>query len=487
MSDDERLSSYLDRITDLCFSISELRLKKSSEGEVAKPSTSTSALSPEAPAFTPASKGKEQVSGSQESKSAISEDWESVPVLPSESVSLAPSYSQVVGSSSQQVFVTPVRRTVRAQSADSVESVVTMAALPNVPNFVTCTVAAFEAYWNALPDDATQAAAETLALQAGNDPVSLACLRHRDERNAARIQRLDNQLDQAQNQIAAANANAVARAAAPSKFENKETGPDIRQWLPMIEEYLNATPNAEYLRIASSYLNGKPRSYWMSAWGAWQAANPGAYPGDAANPGPFAGNARAFFRDTMIRGYGLRTPIQSYWDTWNKLSQGSKSVDDYNIEFNQAMVNLREEITDESVKIERYRAGLQPDIKEMCRTSPTGQRWATLNEIGEYATLMWPIVAERLAKRKSSQPAKSVGGKRKASGGGGSGRSSKAKLSAALTDEQYANDMENRLCHKCHKPGHIARDCDEDVPSGSQSKGKGQKKGKKSEKGFQKD
>ena len=245
MSDDERLSSYLDRITDLCFSVSELRLKKSSEGEVAKPSTSSglkARLSPEALAFTPASKGKEQVSGSQGSKSAISEDWESVPVLPSESVSLPPCYSQVVGSSSQQVFVTPVRRTVRAQSADYVESVVTMAALPNIPNFVTCTVAAFEAYWNALPDDATQAAAETLAPQAGNDPVSLACLRHRDERNAARIQRLDNQLDQAQNQMAAANANAVARAAAPSKFENKETGPDIRQWLPMVEEYLNATP-----------------------------------------------------------------------------------------------------------------------------------------------------------------------------------------------------------------------------------------------------
>ena len=487
MSEDERLSSYLDRITDLCFSISELRLKKSSEGEVAKPSTSASVLSPEAPAFTPARKGKEQVFGSQESKSAVSEDWERVPVLPSESVSLAPSYSQVVGSSSQQVYVTPVRRTVRAQSADSVESVVTMAALPNIPNFATCTVAAFEAYWNALPDEATQAAAETLALQAGNDPVSVACLTHREERNAARIQRLDNALDNAQAQIAAANANVAARAAAPPKFENKESGPDIRQWLPMIEEYLNATPNAEYLRIASSYLNGKPRSFWMSTWEAWQAANPGAYPG-GPNPGPFVGNARAFFRETMIRGYGLRTPIQSYWDTWNKLSQGSKSVDEYNIEFNQAMVNLRDEITDEAVKIERYRAGLQPDLREMCRTNPMGQRWATLNAIGEYATLQWPTIEARLAKRKSSQPAKSVGGKRKASGGGGSGRSSKAKLSAALTDEQYANDMENRLCHKCHKPGHIARDCDEDVPSGSQSKGKGQKKGsKKSEKGFQKD
>jgi len=251
----------------------------------------------------------------------------------------------------------------------------------------------------------------------------------------------------------------------------------------MIEEYLNATPNAEYLRIASSYLNGKPRSFWMSTWEAWQAANPGAYPG-GPNPGPFVGNARAFFRETMIRGYGLRTPIQSYWDTWNKLSQGSKSVDEYNIEFNQAMVNLRDEITDEAVKIERYRAGLQPDLREMCRTNPMGQRWATLNAIGEYATLQWPTIEARLAKRKTSQPAKSVGGKRKASGGG-SGRSSKAKLSAALTDEQYANDMANRLCHNCHKPDHIARDCEEGPPSNN--KGKAQKKGKKSEKGFQKD
>ena len=133
MSDDERLSSYLDRITDLCFSISELRLKKSSDGEVAKRSTSASVLSPEAPAFTPASKGKEQVSGGQESKSAVSEDWESVPVLPSESVELAPSYSQVVGSSSQKVYVTPVRRTVREQSVESAESAITMAAAVPVP------------------------------------------------------------------------------------------------------------------------------------------------------------------------------------------------------------------------------------------------------------------------------------------------------------------------------------------------------------------
>ena len=492
MSKNERLASFLDRITDLCFSISELGIDEGSEGEVAKPSTS-SGLSPEAPAFIPSSKGKEQVCEDQGSKSAISEDWESVPVLPSESVELAPSYSQVAGSSSQAVYVTPVRRSVREQSVTSAESGITMAAAaaaagpPVQPNFATCTAAQFEAYWAVLPTDTQRIAAETLALAAGNAPVMLAVLAHRDERNNARIARLNNQLGQAQNQIAAANANVAARASAPSKFENKESGPDIRQWLPMIEEYLSDTPNDQYLRIASSYLNGKPRSYWMSQWEVWQAANPGSYPGNAANPGGYVGTARQFFRDTMIRGYGLRTPIQSYWDTWNKLSQGSKSVDEYNVEFQQAMVNLRDEITDEAVKIEKYRSGLQTDLKEMCRTSPTGQRWATLNELAEYATLMWPTVEARLAKRKVSQPTKSVTGKRKASGGGGSGRSSKAKLSAALTDEQYAHDMENRLCHICHKPGHIARDCEEGPPSGSTSKGKGQKKGKKLEKGFQKD
>ena len=194
-------------------------------------------------------------------------------------------------------------------------------------------------------------------------------------------------------------------------------------------------------------------------------------------------NARQVFRETMERGYGLRTPEQSYWDTWNKLSQGTGSVDDYNIAFQQALTNLAAEITDEQVKIEKYKGGLQADLREMCRVSPMGTRWADLNTLAQSATSMWPIVESRIAKRKASTSAKSAGGKRKASGGV-SGRSSRARLSAALSDEQFKENMEKRLCHKCLKPGHIARDCEEDGPA---SKGKGQKKGKKSEKGFQKD
>lgn len=479
MSKKERLASSLDQLSDLCFTISELVIGEGSEGEVAKPSTS--ALSPGAAVFTPASKGKERVSGDQGSKSAISEDWESVPNLPSASVDTPPTFSQVVGSSSQKVYVTPVRSVARATSVDSAESGISMAAVgagaavpPAPPNFATCTGAQFEAYWQALGTDAARVAAETLALQQGNDGVKVAALTHREERNAGRIARLNNQVGQAQVQIAAANAQAAARASPPSKFENKESGPNIRQWLPVLEEYLVATPNNEYIRIASSYLSGKPRTYWVSQWEVYQAQNP-------VQPYPL--NARQVFREIMERGYGLRTPEQSYWDTWNKLSQGTGSVDDYNIAFQQALTNLAVEITDEQVKVERYKAGLQADLREMCRVSPMGTRWADLNTLAAYATSMWPIVESRIAKRKASAPAKTAGGKRKATGGG-SGRSSKARLSAALSDEQYQKDMDNRLCHKCHKPGHIAKDCEEDVPS---SKGKGQKKGKRSEKGFQKD
>ena len=96
-----------------------------------------------------------------------------------------------------------------------------------------------------------------------------------------------------------------------------------------------------------------------------------------------------------------------------------------------------------------------------------------------YATLQWPVVEERLAKRKANQPAKVVGGKRKASGGS-PGKSSKAKLGVALTAEQREHNMKHRLCHKCGKPNHIAKDCTEEVTQDKPA-GKGKKAKKTSE------
>ena len=91
------------------------------------------------------------------------------------------------------------------------------------------------------------------------------------------------------------------------------------------------------------------------------------------------------------------------------------------------------------------------------------------------------VSRSRKASRASTKPV--VGGKRKSTGGS-PGRSSKARVSAVLSDEQLAHNMKHRLCHKCGKPGHIARDC-ESPSQDKSSKGKnGKAKQKKSGEDF---
>jgi hypothetical protein len=92
-------------------------------------------------------------------------------------------------------------------------------------------------------------------------------------------------------------------------------------------------------------------------------------------------------------------------------------INDYNVAFSQCFTDLGDQIQGEQVKIEKYRLGLQFDMREMVRTSPQGTRWETLQARIEYCSLRWPVVAARIAKRTKNPPAEKVGGKRKASGG----------------------------------------------------------------------
>jgi hypothetical protein len=95
----------------------------------------------------------------------------------------------------------------------------------------------------------------------------------------------------------------------------------------------------------------------------------------------------------------------------------SQSVTEYNVDFQQALTDLARHVSDEQVKIEKYRAGLQHDLRQLCMTSPTGARWARLQDLMQFATLQWPMVQERIAKStKSSQEPTKVEEKRKASG-----------------------------------------------------------------------
>jgi hypothetical protein len=105
---------------------------------------------------------------------------------------------------------------------------------------------------------------------------------------------------------AAGNADCF-RPAAPPKYGNKKKDADVKQWILIIEDYLRAAPDADYIRLASSYLEGGPRSLWTSVYEAWKAANGGAEP-----PTPWQ-----FFRETLENNYGLQDLEHKHWDTWN--------------------------------------------------------------------------------------------------------------------------------------------------------------------------
>ena len=436
------LNTLLDAVTALNL--------KDLEAEAAADRGETSAQGAAAP-----SKGKDKVPNP---------DWEDVPFqpVPITPLSSRPRFSQVVGES--------IEIPIRTPSSLAVAALAAMANPPPAggnpaqpganppqqnPPLAYNTGVQFTAQWDACQTDQARNALEQEAITSPFQDVQVAAMLKINQRLTATVGQLTNQV-QAAHAVAHAAGNVDRfRPAAPPKFGNKAKDSDVRQWLPVIEDYLRNAPDQDFIRLASSYLEGGPRSLWTTVYEAYRVAH-----GNAEPPNP-----RQFFRQTMERNYGLEDLEQKRWDTWASLRQGpNQDINEYNVSFQQACTDLAASITDEQVKIEKYRLGLQYDLRELCRASPAGARWQTLQELIQYATLQWPVIRERLARKKKqpSTEATKVGGKRKASGGaGGSGSKRSARLGASgsLSDEQMKKDLAEGLCHKCHLPGHIARDC----------------------------
>jgi hypothetical protein len=150
-------------------------------------------------------------------------------------------------------------------------------------------------------------------------------------RMQALVVQLNTRVNQAQGQVAAANAiarqaQAAAhgaanvdrfRPAASPKYGNKKKGEHVGHWIPVIEDYLRTAPKAGYIRLASSYLEGGPRALWTNVYEAYKRANRGNEP-----PNP-----REFFRQMLEASYyGLQDLDQKYWDTWISLRMGPNQL-----------------------------------------------------------------------------------------------------------------------------------------------------------------
>jgi hypothetical protein len=246
-----------------------------------------------------------------------------------------------------------MREGLRSSNKEGSEGVSVMAPSAAVTKFLTD--------WAGAASDEARILLEDESYGSPDNSVVVEVLKKRSERQAQLVQMLMAQVQASTADAAAAWTQADAALAAqaahpanperfkpasPPKFENKDKDLEIRKWLPVIEKHYEGCPPENYLRLASSYLSGKPRSFYQSKYDAFKAS------------GAVMADPRAFFKDTMLLGYGLKEESQTFWDTWHKLRQvPGEDISEYNSAFEQALRDLSREITDEQVKIEKYKSG----------------------------------------------------------------------------------------------------------------------------------
>jgi hypothetical protein len=203
-------------------------------------------LEAEATAAVAADRGESSTQGasaSSKGKDKVADpDWEDIPYnpVPITPLSSRPKFSQVVGSSSLESPVVPpspvsvaVRAMANAAGGDGVAG-------GNPPPPLAYTSGAqFNAKWDACAMDQARAALEQEAIS--RSPIQ-------DVHFAAMVKinlRLQATVGQLAGQLQAATAAAQAaenvdrfRPAAPPKYGNKKQNGHVRQWTPMIEDYL---------------------------------------------------------------------------------------------------------------------------------------------------------------------------------------------------------------------------------------------------------
>jgi hypothetical protein len=259
-----------------------------------------------------------------------------------------------------------MREGLRSKDKEIAEGVSVMALSAAVTNFLID--------WAGAASDKARILLEDESYGSPDNSVVVEVLKKRSERQVQLVQTLMAQVQASMADAAAARTQADAalsaqtahpanserfKPAPPHKFENKDKDLVIRKWLSVIEEHYEGCPPENYLCLASSHLSGKPRSFYQCKYDAFKAST-----AVMANP-------RAFFRDTMLSGYGLKEESQTFWDTWHKLRQvPGEDISEYNSAFEQALTDLSREITDEQVKIEKYKSGLQVDLRELARVAP---------------------------------------------------------------------------------------------------------------------
>jgi hypothetical protein len=124
-------------------------------------------------------------------------------------------------------------------------------------------------------DDNARMAHKQNASAHGTTAIRVEALLKCDARQQANMAALQAALNTATAAVATTNANAAAahaiaaaanayvfKPATPPRFVNKDNDMDVRKWLHDVEKYARTCSDGEFLHVVSSFLHGKPRSYF---------------------------------------------------------------------------------------------------------------------------------------------------------------------------------------------------------------------------------
>ena len=264
--------------------------------------------------------------------------------------------------------------------------------------------------------------------------------------------------------------------AKPPRFSGKlkDGDLDIRGWFSLMEEYCKLTevdPD-KAATVVALYLDGRARVMYLARLESAKVLDPGFKP------------TLDWLKDLLIQAYGSVDPIALAWTKLEKLKQGSGSVEEYITSFEQICAELGPECPNEPDRIQRFKAGLNSDLRFRCAATPYGKRWENFQDFVRCCALNWQVMQQNKPQTKegvnNSENPKSKGNKKKPNNQTNSlsvksdaasigkkgkkpylkkttGKANGSGLSIPRAEMQRL--MNEGRCLYCKEKGHFARDC----------------------------
>lgn len=274
--------------------------------------------------------------------------------------------------------------------------------------------------------------------------------------------------------------------AKPPRFaaKQKDGDLDIRGWFALMLEYCKLTevdPD-KAASVIALYLDGRARVMYLAMLESAKVLNPDFKP------------TVDWLKDLLFQAYGSVDPIALAWTKLDKLKQGSSSVEEYVTNFEQVCAELGPECPNEPDKIQRFKAGLNSDIRFRCAATPFGKRWTNFQDFVRCCALNWEVMQQNKPQNKEggsdADAPKSKGNQKpknkpnnnslsvqsNAASIGKKGRKPYLKKTTgkangsglSIPRAEMQRLMNEGRCLYCKEKGHFARDC----PTNPNAKGK---------------